>query len=40
MSSVATLLVGYGYPPFAALDGWAALESALSVFLYESKESK
>lgn len=40
VNSVAALLVGYGYPPFAALDDWAALESALAAFLYEHKDTK
>ncbi|MEW2083928.1 MULTISPECIES: hypothetical protein [unclassified Streptomyces] len=39
VNSVAALLVGYGYPPFAAPDDWAALESALAAFLYQPKET-
>ena len=38
VNSVADLLVGYGYPRFAALEDWAALESALAAFLYNPKE--
>jgi hypothetical protein len=38
VNSVAAVLVGHGYPRFAALEDWAALESALAAFLYEHKE--
>ncbi|MFF3400420.1 hypothetical protein ACFYW6_18070 [Streptomyces sp. NPDC002659] len=39
-TSVAGAFVGDGYPPFAALADWAALESALAAFLYQPKETK
>ncbi len=39
VNSVAAVLVGYGYPRFAALEDWAALESALAPFLYNSQEN-
>ncbi|RZD61788.1 hypothetical protein C0Q58_15060 [Streptomyces albidoflavus] len=39
VNSVAAVLVGYGYPRFAALEDWAALESALAAFLYTPQES-
>ncbi|MGW0666416.1 hypothetical protein [Streptomyces sp. NPDC002746] len=35
VNSVAALLVAYGYPPFASLDDWAALETALAEYLYQ-----
>lgn len=38
VNSVAAVLVGYGYPRFAAPEDWAALESALAAFLYNPKE--
>lgn len=38
MNSVAAVLVSYGYPRLAAVDDWAALESALAAFLYNLKE--
>ncbi|MFG3024723.1 hypothetical protein ACGFZQ_40485 [Streptomyces sp. NPDC048254] len=38
VNSVAAVLVGYGYPRLAAVEDWAALESALAVFLYNSQE--
>ncbi|MGW6458999.1 hypothetical protein ACWF94_24285 [Streptomyces sp. NPDC055078] len=38
VNSVAAVLVSSGYPHFAALEDWAALESALATFLYEHKE--
>ncbi|MFD5130609.1 hypothetical protein [Streptomyces olindensis] len=38
VNSVAAVLVGYGYPRLAAVDDWAALESALAAFLYNPKE--
>ncbi|MGW2560521.1 hypothetical protein ACWCXB_14985 [Streptomyces sp. NPDC001514] len=38
--SVAAVLVGYRCPRFAALQDWAALETALAAFLYDhSKEN-
>ncbi|MFD4143792.1 hypothetical protein [Streptomyces sp. NPDC058572] len=38
VNSVAAVLVGYGYPRFAALEDWTGLESALAAFLYEHEE--
>ncbi|MEU3184835.1 hypothetical protein ABZ707_11615 [Streptomyces sp. NPDC006923] len=39
ITSVAAVLVGYGFPRLANPDR-AALESALGAFLYNSRESK
>ena len=39
INSVASVLVGYGYPPFESLENWADLESALAGFLYERKDT-
>lgn len=38
MNSVAAVLAGYGYPPLASVEDWAALESALTAFLYYPRE--
>ncbi|MGW1883588.1 hypothetical protein [Streptomyces sp. NPDC001970] len=40
VNSVAAVLVSHRYPRFAALQDWAALETALAAFLYgHSKEN-